>query len=397
MALLFQCALVWSQQDNFLDSIPEEKPVKKVSIFPLPLISVNPTVGFMGGIATSINFFMADPATTSMSTAIPVILFTTKKQFFTSIRSNAFLKDDSWVIMLDTRFNINNQPTFGLGSRIDEFAAADPSSPGETALRKEVVYFDMFRFYGTALKRYQKTRFFYGLGFLFDSMYSIEDEGSDQLLVPPTNTFHQEYQANKNIDPEKYRQSGFSANTMWDSRDNIANPYTGSFTWVAWRAFPEWMGSTGTTSQLWMEHRNYINLNKDRPRHILAMWTYAWLVTSGDVPYMFLPALGWDMFNRSGRPYTFGRFRGHDLVYGELEWRFPLQRQKDRFGGIVFLNTTTASNRLEDISLFDYMQYGYGMGLRYMVIPQKRINLGVDYGWGAAGASGLFITINEFF
>jgi hypothetical protein len=112
---------------------------------------------------------------------------------------------------------------------------------------------------------------------------------------------------------------------------------------------------------------------------------------------MFLPALGWDMFNRSGRPYTFGRFRGEDLVYGELEWRFPLQRHKDFLGGVIFFNATSASSRTTEVSLFDQTHLGYGLGLRFQVLPKKRLNVGLDYGWGAFGSSGYFINIYDTF
>jgi hypothetical protein len=45
------------------------------------------------------------------------------------------------------------------------------------------------------------------------------------------------------------------------------------------------------------------------------------------------------MFGRSGRPYTQGRFRGEDLIYTELEWRFPLtSAEKDRLGAMLFVN-----------------------------------------------------------
>ncbi len=66
---------------------------------------------------------------------------------------------------------------------------------------------------------------------------------------------------------------------------------------------------------------------------MIGFWTYGWFVTSGDVPYMDLPAVGWDQFGRSGRAYTQGRFRGEDMWYGEAEYRFPLQKTKETLGG----------------------------------------------------------------
>jgi hypothetical protein len=64
--------------------------------------------------------------------------------------------------------------------------------------------------------------------------------------------------------------------------------------------------------------------------------------------------------------------------------------------GVVFCNTSTASSRTEDITLFDNMILGYGPGLRFAISEKKRVNLGLDYGFGANGAQGLFVNLNEY-
>ncbi|WP_194774622.1 BamA/TamA family outer membrane protein [Pararhodonellum marinum] len=395
LALMVLSGNLHAQMDSTLSA--QTEPTRKLSIIPLPVISSNPTSGLILGVAPSFNWFAGDPSTTSMSTALGMALVTTKRQLFTSMRSNAYLKDDAWVILTDIRFNINNQPTYGLGTKLFAREHQIPGPLESADLVKEMIYFNHFRFYGTALKRHQKTRFFYRLGYHFDAIYSIEDEELDLESNPQQLTFHHQYQTLKGLPLEAYRQSGISMNLLFDSRDNVANPYDGQFMLLSWRVSPEALGSTVSGSQLWVEYRNYFTLNRERPRNLLAFWTYGWTVTGGDLPYMFLPALGWDMFSRSGRPYTFGRFRGEDLVYGELEWRFPLQQRKDRFGGVIFVNTTSASSRTEDVALFSQFQLGYGLGIRYMVLKKKRVNIGLDYGWGTRGASGIFLNVNEMF
>lgn len=382
----------------------KQKKEKKVSIVPLPAIAADPTSGLILGVAPSINWTMGNPETTRMSSAIGMALITTKKQLYTSLRSNAFLKDDSYTLLTDFRFNINNQPTYGLGTKIwarPQFWIGPGPTPIPTEenddLKKEMIFFRHFRMYGVAMKRHQDTRFFYGLGYHYDKMFRIDDRELNLEANPPEITFHETYQVSKGLPTTSYKQSGFSLNAVYDSRDNIANTYTGKYLYASWRAFPEFLGSTSNSGTLWLEYRDYFSLSKKRPRNILALWTYAWSVTHGEVPYMFLPAVGWDMFSRSGRAYTQGRFRGEDLAYGELEWRFPLQRNKERFGGVVFANTTTTSSRSEDVGLFNHFQLGYGLGLRYMVLPKKRINIALDYGFGVRGASGIFLNVNEMF
>jgi outer membrane protein assembly factor BamA len=84
------------------------------------------------------------------------------------------------------------------------------------------------------------------------------------------------------------------------------------------------------------------------------------------------------------------------LVYNEIEYRFPLQKNNDLIGGVIFLNATTASNQL-NIPLFKYLDYGYGAGLRVMISKKTRANLNIDYAFGEYGAQGFYIGLNEVF
>ncbi len=147
----------------------------------------------------------------------------------------------------------------------------------------------------------------------------------------------------------------------------------------------------------WAEYRDYFGLSKKRDRHLLAFWTYGSFVTSGELPYLDIPAVGWDQFGRSGRAYPQGRFRGEGLAYAEMEYRFPLQKDKETFGGVLFVNGTTASNQDADINLFEAIEPGVGVGWRIMLDKNARTNLSLDYAWGAYGAQGFYLNVNETF
>jgi hypothetical protein len=83
---------------------------------------------------------------------------------------------------------------------------------------------------------------------------------------------------------EKYSQSGLSANATFDSRDNVVNPYEGQLAAISLRAFPEFLGSTTSASQLWMEYRTYVNLDKTGPA---MYWLFGLMV--GLLPVALLP------------------------------------------------------------------------------------------------------------
>lgn len=375
----------------------------KPKIVPFPVIATNPTVGWAFGFAPGVNWRMGSEETTRMSSAQAAFIYTTLNQIFSYIRGTAYLKDDSWILQSDVRYQIASQPTYGLGTRKrgeNILVEGDPDGlfPDRKYLKEnQMMKYNFVRAYFSAFKRHEHTQFYYGLGYLLDAFSKIDDKLLDFESDPNRITQHYRYNTLKGISTSGYTLSGASLNILYDSRDNVINPYSGRYAIATWRINQTWLGSTRNSSTLWTEYRDYFNLSKDRPRHLLAWWTYAWFVTSGDVPYMNLPATGWDMFSRSGRGYTVGRFRGEDLVYSELEYRFPLQRESDLLGGVVFVNGATASSRTESISLFDHINVAYGVGLRVMLNKKGRNNISVDYARGLNGSSGLFIQLNETF
>ena len=154
--------------------------------------------------------------------------------------------------------------------------------------------FNYLRLLNTLMKRYQETRFFIGLGYHFDYHYKINDQLLNLDTIPPVVTSHYGYSVYNEINPEKYILSGVSLNFLFDSRDNAVNPYSGRYAFANIRMNPSFLGSTKGSSLLWLEYRDYLHLSKNRPRHLIGFLTYGWFLTSGTLPYMDLPAVGWD-------------------------------------------------------------------------------------------------------
>ena len=82
------------------------------------------------------------------------------------------------------------------------------------------------------------------------------------------------------------------------------------------------------SSTLLLESRYFIPLSKTNKQHVLGFWAYGQFVTSGHLPYLNLPAIGWDQNSRSGKGYTQGLFRGTNLVFLESEYRFPITKNQ---------------------------------------------------------------------
>ncbi len=392
-----------------------EKMFKQFSFIPMPVLASNPASGFMFGVAPSMSWLFGDQSTTSRSTLISTILYTTKKQFLVFVKSNVFLKDDSWNILIDWRYFATSQPTYGLGTGAKSSKLAyqtNPNLPNSefgsiefndasfingVSGNSQLMDFDYIRLHQTALKRITDSRYFVGLGYHLDYHYNIDDKALDLEGDTVTYTSRYLYAIDKGFDLDKTVLSGLSFNALYDSRDNQNFPTSGRYAFANFRVNPKFLGSSKNSTTLWLEYRDYITINKARPRNLIGFWTYGNFVTSGDVPYLDLPSIGWDQFGRSGRGFAQGRWRGQDLWYAEAEYRFPLQKHKDLLGGVVFCNATTASSRDNNINLFEYVEPSAGIGLRVMLDKKAGTNLALDYAWGSRGSHGFYLSVNEVF
>lgn len=391
---------IYGQNNN---DTPNSKDNKKIKIIWLPVLASNPANGFMFGVAPSSNWLIGPAETTSYSTALGTLIYTTKKQFLFFLKGSVYFKDNKSILMQDVRYFKTSQPTYGLGTGDGSNTLASDGFEYEDGNysagidEAQMMKFNFFRLYETYFKRVNDKGFYLGLGYHLDIHSNIEDELLDQESDPQVITSHYAYSLKYGFNPEKYTLSGVSANALYDTRDNTVSPYKGMYGLVTLKVNPKWLGSSKSSSTLWTEYRTYFNLKKERPRNLLAVWAYGNFLLGGDLPYMDLPALGWDQFGRSGRAYPQGRFRGQSIVYTEAEWRFPLQREKERWGGVLFLNGTSATNKDADINMFENINTGYGLGVRFMLNEKSRTNICLDYGFGNNGAHGFYLSVNEVF
>jgi Omp85 superfamily domain len=353
----------------------------------LPIIATNPTVGVMVGAAAILGIYLGDPETTTISNISANIMYTTKNQLLSGINSVLMLADNEWQLQGDWRFLVFNQDTFGLGTGHTPVSQGFTLSGfGTTAAISGAQPMDLnlLRIRETAFKKVWGP-LYVGPGFSFDRYYAIHDLSLDLNATPAVVTSHYAYSKLNGFPTGAYTEAGISLNVLWDSRDSTINPYRGSYASLAYQWTPEFLGSTQSASLLSGEYRTYIGLSSAVPRNVLAFWVLAQTTVSGRLPYLALPAIGWDARNRTGRGYVQGRFRGSAEVYAEVEWRFRITTN-GLLGGVVFANFETFSRPPVNYagytdpgeSLFSYLRPSGGVGLRIMMNRQSRTNITVD-------------------
>ncbi len=400
LTVLFSFLLI----NTYAQEEEKKKQKKKNKIIWIPVLASNPASGFMYGVAPALNWKIGESEKTSYSSLLGSLVWTTKKQFLFTLKGNVYFNENKSMLMQDIRYFDTSQPTYGLGtgpnsSKLSSNGFEYEDGNFSKGLNEaQMMEFQFFRLYETYFKKLGDKNLYIGGGYHLDIHSKIKDNLLDLDADEPVITSHYAYSTKYGFNPKKYTLSGISANLMYDTRDNTVNPQSGRYGLLTLKYNPKWLGSDKESASLWTEYRDYFTLNKARPRNLLALWMYGnFEIGGGHLPYMDLPALGWDQYGRSGRAYPQGRFRGQSLLYSELEWRFPLQKNKERWGGVLFLNANSATNKDANIKMFEYINTGIGAGIRFMLNEKSRTNICLDYSFGNYGAHGFYLSVNEVF
>jgi len=379
---------------------PRKKPPRKSMILALPNVSYNPVNGLMIGVTGSTAFYIGNSETTRVSSIGFNAAYTTKKQFLFLAKSNIFSQDNTFFLQGDWRFLIYNAYTWGLGTNAPDSIVSDNIFVWQGAQVGDIN--DGFPMDYNYLKFHEVLNYeiadnhYAGLGYHLDHFYHIKDNALQLDQQPYQLTPHYLHSTLYGFDTAKYTLSGISLSYVYDSRDNQINPYRGYYVNLNYRGNPVFLGSSANSSTLWLEFRTYVRVSKTVPRHIVGFWFFSHLQVSGRQPYMTLMALGEDQKARSGRGYVAGRYRGENMIYGEVEYRFPITQCSKILGGVIFLNANTLSNDARNISVFDYVRPGVGFGLRLMINKYFRTNINLDFGWGYK-SKGFYLSGTETF
>ncbi len=363
----------------------------------IPVIGYSPASGLQVGFAGTVGMLLGDAADTTISSATGSLLVTTEQQVMLQVSATAMTSGNAWELLSDWRFLLYNQNTFGLGTGTSPLAYG-VSLGGwgelEAVPGAQPMDFDLVRIHQSAL-RHLAGSVYLGAGLRYDRYYGIVDRRLDLAAPTAVATSHYAYSVLRGFEPGAYTASGVGFEAVSDSRDSTIAPYRGHYAVLRATAFPTWLGSSRSATELAGEARYYLGLSDDDPRNLLALWAIASGVTSGALPYLALPSSGWHARSSMGRGYVQGRFRGTAMAYAEAEWRFKLT-SGGLLGGTLFVNAQSFARpevslpqygyHDPGVKLFDYIRPAAGAGLRIMLLRQSRTALRVDV---AAGESSL--------
>jgi len=321
-------------------------------------------------------FYLGDKDSTSISTISFTPYLNFKGRYGIPIHSNLWLKNDDWNIQGDTRFLVYPVTTWGLTGN-------KPESEGFLLNYKYV------RFYQSVLKRITDD-FYAGIGYDLD--YDID------LDIEPTNPNafrnYTGYQYGTTADQNAF-SSGPTLNLLYDTRrdNNLFNPLPGFYANLIYRYSSVPLESDNNWQSLYIDLRKYISITNSGPKNILAFWTYYWTSLTPGTPYLDLPSIGMDPYQRSGRGIEQSRYRGQRLFYFEAEYRRDITAN-GLLGFVVFSNINSTSEI--NTNRFVYWHPAGGAGLRIKFNKKSNTNIALDYGF-SKNYGAILINLGEAF
>lgn len=166
---------------------------------------------------------------------------------------------------------------------------------------------------------------------------------------------------------------GLGVQLKRDTRDNSFYSQQGVFSEAQLLIFNDSWGSDYNFNLFELEHRRFIPLDA---RSVLAIQGKIG-AASGDVPYDQTPAIGGA---QSLRGMLQDRYRDELALSTQVEWRRILT---DKWGMAVFSGFGDVFPSADEISLSE-LKYSLGIGGRYALSQQQRINLRLDFGYSDA-------------
>jgi len=372
---------------------PKKKKEEATSIALLPVLGYNPSFGFNIGVNVMAGKQFGSKSNTIYSVFNLTFSYSTKQVVPLRARHNMFTPGNQWNWQGDWQLAKMGIVDYGIGTGQGKAVQDAFSFYGLPTLNKDSAFPMKYTYIKLLEKAYRKIgKYWYvGGGVSFDIYTKIKDERLNDMKSTP----HKRYSRRNDFDSAGYASNGFLLALQYNSRDHPIKAYSGIYADVNLRINPTWMGSSHSSTQLIYDFREYIKLSRENPDHVLALWQWGSYLINGAIPYLELPGTAHDTYNRSGRAYTFGRFKGPSYACFETEYRFPLLANR-LVSGVCFFNLQTASNDLKR-QVFDYWEIGAGAGVRILFNKHSRSALCLDFARGRYGANGVFCGLNEVF
>ncbi len=335
---LIQITNLLSAQLGGMGGSMEMDSTKKLKIAAIPLFNYNRSIGFMAG-ALGMGFYRVSPDDTISPPSVTgmMALYTSNKTWAAFAFQQFYFKEDTWRATIATGVADANFQIF-----VDLL----PPEGGFIGYNTSVLFVYLKG------QRAIIPDFFGGLHYTY---YRANTE----FDVPGTPV---------GTGTDDFHALGF--NFAYDSRDNVSNPEKGWNIELDVSFYTKWMGSSNDYNNYELSVNKYFRLN---PKGVIAA-RFNTAISAGDVPFTGQNVvMGTDL-----RGYTDGKHRANQVHTLQAEYRWSFYK---KFGMVGFGGVAVAVDKVQEIS-FNGLLPAAGVGLRYLMIEDEGINVGVDVAVG---------------
>lgn len=192
----------------------------------------------------------------------------------------------------------------------------------------------------------------------------------------------------------KYHNIGIGGLFQYDTRDDVATPFSGIFLSAMGTLYGKYLGGDFNYEMIELEYRQFKQVFKRRS--VLA-WTAKSQIGIDNVPYTELPNFG-NPFDLRG--YAWGKYRDKSMAYGIVEYRHMFMSEEaykrgafwSKFGAVAWVGTGAIGKTPVD---WDKWKFNYGVGLRIQLQPRKNFRL--DIGKEPGQKWGIYMNMTEAF
>jgi outer membrane protein assembly factor BamA len=325
---------------HFTFSQTKSDTIKKIRYAAVPLINYNRTQGFIAGAMTQAYYRVNKNDTISPhSSTVAMGIYTQEKTWLAGIGETLYLKEDTWRIKAFLfKGNVNYQ--YFNGEADNNAGQYEDYNNEITMIMSQVQRKVWKRFYAGLYAEYNNTK-----------TYFID--------------------RNDSLDIKKMNNIGYVISQ--DSRDNVQFPTHGIFMNFKNQFYRDWVGSDVDFTKFQVSYTHFFDLKKDHSHVLLGRFNTE--IGTGDVPFQGQSVIGRDDL----RGYSQGKYRGNQVYALQSEYRWMFNKSK--FGLVSFVGVASAVNKFGDI-LSSELLPGIGAGVRYRLLPDMKVNIGLDIGVG---------------
>lgn len=317
------------------------KKERKVKLAGIPFAGYNRTIEFYFGALVNGYYKVSKNDTISPSSSTGIAgAYTSNKSYFAGVIQQFYLKEDRWRIKF----------IGGLGNANLQFYYEYQQTG------KFIDYETKALFLLLDVKRQLIKNFYAGLSATLadaETTFDYEDPTTGEKYV------------------DRNSLNNLGINFLFDSRNFVNYPDRGFQVSMKNQMYREWMGNDSVFNQIILSYDHYFSLPDYRR---IIMYRFYSALSFGSVPFQGQNVVQGDDI----RGYSQGQFRDNQVYSLQTEYR---HRFTGRFGFVLFAGVAAAVPDFNSLFSATYLPGG-GAGIRFLILKEEKINIGIDFGIG---------------